>query len=99
MHYQQFRPIRRLKIMTSEREPHFTLWKVGSGLLVTEEMVRGIHTESAEAIKFWFGVSANAVWNWRRAFNVGQWDTEGSRRLHQALSENGAAKLRGKKLP
>jgi hypothetical protein len=29
MRYQQFRPKRRLKIMTSEPEPHFTLWNLG----------------------------------------------------------------------
>src|SRR5262249_31675142 len=58
----------------------------GSGLLVTEELVRAVRSESAVAIKCWFGVSTNAVWNWRRAFGVTQWGTEGSRRLHQALS-------------
>jgi hypothetical protein len=62
-------------------------------------LVRAIRTESAEAIKFWFGVSPNAVWNWRKAFGVTQWGTDGSRRLHQALSERGGAKVRGKKLP
>src|SRR5262249_59615079 len=45
------------------------------------------------------GVSTNAFWNWRKAFGVTQWGTEGSRRLHQALGGNGAAKLRGKKRP
>jgi len=71
----------------------------GSGLLITEELVRAIRTESAEALKYWFSVKANAVWNWRRAHGVTRWGTEGSRRLHQALSEDAAAKLRGKKLP
>lgn len=71
----------------------------GSGLLVTEELVRAVRTESVEAIKFWFGVGSHAVWNWRRAFGVGQWATEGSRRLHQELSEAGAAMIKGKKQP
>ena len=67
--------------------------------MFTEELVRAVRTESAEAIKYHFGASTHAVCKWRKAFGVTQWGTEGSRRLHQALSENGAAKLRGKKLP
>ena len=70
----------------------------GSGLLVTEELVRTIHSESSAALQHWFGVNEATVWKWRRAFGVTQWGTEGSRQLHQALSENGAARLRGKKL-
>ena len=42
----------------------------GSGLLVCDELVRCIRSESAEAIKHWFGVSTNAVWNWRRRGRV-----------------------------
>jgi len=38
------------------------------------------------------------VWKWRKAFGIGQWETEGSRRLHRTLSETGAAVLRGKPL-
>lgn len=68
----------------------------GSGLLVNEELLRAIRTESAEALKYWFGVGTKAVWNWRRAFGVTQWGTEGSKRLHQATSEAGAAAVRGK---
>ena len=71
----------------------------GSGLLVDEELLWAIMSESVVAIKHWWGVGNKAIWNWRRAFGVTQWGTEGSRRLHQALGENGAAKLRGKKLP
>jgi hypothetical protein len=39
------------------------------------------------------------VWCWRKAFGVTRLGTEGSRRLHQALSELGGAKVRGKQLP
>jgi len=69
----------------------------GSGLLLTDELVRAVRTESAEAIKYWFGVSANAVWNWRQAFDVARWGTEGSRRLLLQVCEAAAKKTRGKK--
>jgi hypothetical protein len=67
-------------------------------MLVDDELLRAIRTESAEAIKYWFGVSTCTVWSWRKAFGISQWGTEGSRRLHQALSETGAAVLRDKPL-
>jgi hypothetical protein len=69
----------------------------GSGLLVTEELVRAIRTESALALKHHFGVSAHTAWSWRRTFGVKQWGTEGSRRLHRVLSDAGTAALRGRK--
>jgi hypothetical protein len=71
----------------------------GSGLLITAELVRAICTESSLAITLWWGVRAETVWRWRNAFGVTRLGTDGSRRLHQALSESGAAKLRGKKRP
>src|SRR5262245_61476006 len=72
----------------------------GSGLLVTEELVRAIRSESAAALKHWFGVSTHTVWSWRRAFGVqGHWGTPGSRRLHQELSARGAAATRGRPQP
>src|SRR5580692_10451933 len=55
----------------------------GPGLLIDEELERAIRTESAIALKHWFGVSTKAVWNWRRSFGIGQWGTQGSRRLHK----------------
>jgi hypothetical protein len=67
------------------------------GLLVTEELVRAIRRESSTVIQYWFGVTATTVWHWRKACGVTCWGTEGSRRLHQAVSENAAAQLRGKK--
>src|SRR6266566_3228369 len=68
------------------------------GLLVDTKLLRAIQTESEAAIVYWFGVSPFMVWKWRKAFGIGQWETEGSRRLHQALSETGAAVLRDKPL-
>jgi hypothetical protein len=63
----------------------------GSGLLMTDELARAVRCESSLAIQHWFGVSDHAVWNWRRALGVGMWEPEGSRGLHQRLSEKGAA--------
>src|SRR6266852_506097 len=51
----------------------------GSGLLVDEELARAIRTESATAIRYWWGVSSNAVSYWRQALGVTRW----ARRLHQ----------------
>jgi hypothetical protein len=53
---------------------------------VSEELVRAIRTESAAALKHWFGISTGTVWSWRRAFGVTQWGTEGSEQHHQAVS-------------
>jgi hypothetical protein len=71
----------------------------GSGLLVTEALIRAIRTESAAALKHWFGVGTHAVWNWRRAFGVRQWGTPGSRRLLDETTRAANAATRGKKLP
>src|SRR5262245_55077795 len=43
----------------------------GSGLLVDEELARAVRTESAAAIKFWWGVTAGVVWRWRMVLGVG----------------------------
>jgi len=42
----------------------------GSGLLVDEELARAVRTESATAVKHWWGVSDKAVWHWRQALGV-----------------------------
>jgi hypothetical protein len=73
--------------------------KGGSGLLVNEELLRAIRTESAEAIKHWWGVSTHAVWRWRKTFGITQWGTDGSRRLHAQVSEAGAARQHGRCWP
>src|SRR5262249_48869395 len=69
----------------------------GSGLPVTEELVRAIRTESAQALKRWWGVSDHTAWSWRRACGVGRGEGEGSKRLHQEVGERGADASGGKR--
>jgi hypothetical protein len=72
----------------------------GSGLLVDDELVRAIRSESSLALPYWFGVQRETVWRWRKAFGVeGPAGTEGSQRLIQTSADKGAATIRGKKLP
>jgi hypothetical protein len=60
----------------------------GSGLLVDDELVRAIRSESSLALQYWFGVQGETVWRWRQAFGVeGHAGTEGSRRLIQANAD------------
>jgi hypothetical protein len=70
----------------------------GSGLLVNETLVQAIRTESATALVFWFGVSSNVVWRWRRAFLTGEgkFRTPGSKAAHQQASQAGAEAIKAK---
>ena len=63
--------------------------------LVDDELARAVRTESAAAIRYWWGVSVGVVWRWRRALGVGRMDNPGSRRLIRAVSATGAAAGRG----
>jgi hypothetical protein len=63
-------------------------------MLVDEVLLRAIRTESALALRYWFGVSGWVVWTWRKAFGIGRFGTEGSLRLHQRSSRAGAAALK-----
>jgi len=67
-------------------------------LLVNDELLRAIKTESAEALMFWFGVGVHAVWNWRRSFGIKQLGTEGSRRLHEQSTKKANDTCRGRSL-
>jgi hypothetical protein len=68
------------------------------GLLVTEELQRAILSEAAAALKRWFGVSGQTVWQWRRAFGVTYLGTPGSRAVHARLVADSAAVRRGRPL-
>jgi len=70
----------------------------GSGLLVDEELARAVRCESVLTIRYLWGASANAVWNWRQALGVSKFN-EGSVRLRQDLNRELSDTLRGKKLP
>lgn len=52
-------------------------------LLLTDELVRALRTESAMTIAAWWGVHHDAVRRWRRALNLPT-DTEGKRQRHRA---------------
>jgi hypothetical protein len=67
-------------------------------LLVDEELARAIRSESAAAIRYWWGVSVGVVWRWRMALGVSRTSNPGSARHIRAASEKGAAVLRGVKL-
>jgi len=68
----------------------------GSGLLVDEELLWAIMSESVVAIKHWWGVGNKAIWNWRRAFGVRQWGTTGSTPVHAVSSQHGADAMRAR---
>jgi hypothetical protein len=68
-------------------------------LLVDEELARAIRHESAAALQYWWGVGIGVVWRWRKALGVDRVNCEGTARLMRAASEQGAARVRGVKLP
>ena len=67
-------------------------------MLVNEELVRAIKTESAAALMHHFGVGVSTVWLWRKAFGVGQWGTPGSKRLLEVTTAKANDAVRGKSL-
>jgi hypothetical protein len=65
--------------------------------LVNATLRRAIKTESAVALKYWFGMSTLVAWKLRKWAGVeGHTGTEGSRRLQQEVSDRGAAGMRAK---
>src|SRR4051794_34410080 len=70
----------------------------GSGLLVDGELARAVRSESALAVRYWWGVSEGTVWRWRRALGVGRLN-EGSARLRVELNRGIGEGRRGQRLP
>jgi hypothetical protein len=68
----------------------------GPGLLVDDELLRAIRTESAAAVGHWWKVSVSVVWSWRRSFSVDKVNNEGSNRLVRAAAEKGAEAIKAK---
>jgi hypothetical protein len=61
----------------------------GSGLLVDDELARAVRHESAAAVIHWWGASASAVNDWRKALGVDFNGTQGTRRLRRAVARDG----------
>ena len=69
----------------------------GSGLWVNDDLAKAIRTESAAALRSWFGVSATVVWKWRKAFGVGgRATTRGSRAAIRVAARKGAAAMKSR---
>lgn len=67
----------------------------GSGLLMSEELARAVRTESAESLRYWFGVGVKAAWNWRKWAGVaGKTTTPGSKLAHDRVSRAGGQAMR-----
>ncbi len=65
-------------------------------LLVDEELVRAVRSESAAAVVHWWRVSAFVVWRWRRAFAVTKTNNRGSNRLVRAAAADGAEAIKAR---
>ena len=76
--------------------------KTGSpSLICTDELARAIRTESALALRHWFGIGPVVVWKLRKLLGVERADPSGTRRLYELygrikLTPEIGAKGRGK---
>jgi hypothetical protein len=58
-------------------------------LLVDDELARAIRSESALALRYWWGVSVGVVARWRKALGVGRKDNPGSQVIIRAAAIRG----------
>ena len=56
---------------------------IRTSLIVSEELVRALRTESVTAVSYWWNISVPTVKRWKRALGIGR--TEGSQRLRQLV--------------
>lgn len=54
-------------------------------LILCDDLVRAVKTESSEAVQYWFGVSAVTVWKWRVALGVDRQNNTGTQKLYRDL--------------
>jgi hypothetical protein len=63
-------------------------------LLVDDELARAIRSESATALRYWWGASVGVIWRWRKALGVGLLDNPGTHRLIRAAAQMGGDRVR-----
>jgi hypothetical protein len=72
-------------------------WR-SSSILVNDELLRAIQTESSRAIHYWWGVSPTIIGKWRTAFGVNRRNNPGSiEGTHRACTASSGV-TRGKRL-
>jgi hypothetical protein len=71
----------------------------GRGILVDDELAKAIRHESVLALRYWWGVSRSTAERWRRAYEVGRMDTEGSRRPILGVIQQGVASRQAVRCP
>jgi len=69
----------------------------GGGVVVNATLERAIRTESAESLRYFFGVTVGVVWRWRKAFGIPRAGTPGSAARIAESSAKGAAGMKAKK--
>jgi hypothetical protein len=55
--------------------------RMGTGLLIEDELERAVRNEAAMAVAYWWGVHESTVLNWRKALGVNRKNNEGTHRL------------------
>ena len=64
--------------------------------MVDDELARAIRTESAVALKYWWGIGTHGVWNWRKVLGVNKVNNPGTNRLVVVAAKKGAKGIRAR---